>query len=130
MKKLLLSVILCASAIVKADVALETTFKEGDKEAVAQTVVLSESLTQVVYNLNDIAFKVVTTKMSKNEEGVLEFGFDFIKIVDGIETLVAQPEITGSPATLTLGKDDQSFTFVVNEVESAVQEVVETNDQV
>lgn len=128
MKKLLLSVILFASAAAKADVVLETTFKEGDKEMAAQAVVLSESVNQALYTLNEISFKVVVTKMIKNEDGVLEFAFDFFKVVDDVETLIAQPEFqfNDSLATLTLGDDYNSFTFAVNEVEA--QENIEENN--
>lgn len=123
MNKFLLSIILLASAAVaQADVILETTLKEGDKEAVSQAVVLSQSVTQAEFTLNDVTYKVVVTKMVNNEDGTFIFAVDVFKIVDGQEVLVIQPEFSNLPATLTIGNDSTTFTFVVNEVEQA-QEV-------
>lgn len=131
MKKLLLSVILLASSFVKADVLLEAILKEGDKATVVQIGTLSNSTTQLSFSLNDRSFKIVTTKIVKNEADALEFAFDLFEVIDGNETLIAQPQLTISHsqnAILTIGSDSESFTFVMSEVEASAQEEVQIND--
>jgi hypothetical protein len=118
MNKFLFSVILFACAAAKADVVLEMTFKEGDKDAVTQAVTLSRSVTQAACVLNEVPYKFVVTKMVKNEDGTCEFALNIFKVVDDQEVLVAQPEFSNLPATLTIADEADSFIFVATEVES------------
>ncbi len=126
MKKLLLSIILLASSIAKADIAFETIHTIGNQTA-SHSVVLSESLSQITFELNGKTFKVVITKMAKNEEGILVVEFNFYVVQGENEALVAQPVIVGTPATLKLVDGEESVSFVINEIETTTQNV-ESNE--